>query len=109
MHDVMDAQWVLDNHKDESYLRRVVQPVEGLLVTHKRVVMKDSAVSTVPCCLVSDCFRVGVPVTCSGVGPVRCLGGGIRESISNVCLSELSENSSLMSIKRSGELLIEHS
>ena len=45
MHDVKDAQWLYDHHKDESYLRRVIQPVEGLLVTHKRVVMKDSAVS----------------------------------------------------------------
>lgn len=49
MHDVMDAQWVYDNHKDESYLRRVIQPVESLLVTHKRIVMKDSAVSCLPC------------------------------------------------------------
>ena len=55
MHDVKDAQWLYDHHKDESYLRRVIQPVEGLLVTHKRVVMKDSAVSchysneTFPC------------------------------------------------------------
>jgi len=45
MHDVKDAQWVYDNHKDESYLRRVIQPVEYLLVSHKRVVIKDSAVS----------------------------------------------------------------
>ena len=44
MHDLMDAQWVYDNHKDESYLRRVIQPVEALLVSHKRVVMKDSSV-----------------------------------------------------------------
>lgn len=46
MHDVMDAMWVYDNHKDEGYLRRVIQPVEGLLTTHKRVVMKDSSVSS---------------------------------------------------------------
>jgi len=45
MHDVMDAQWVYDNWKDESYLRRVINPVEGLLIKHKRIVMKDSAVS----------------------------------------------------------------
>lgn len=45
MHDVLDAQWLYDNHKDESYLRRVVKPLEGLLVKHKRIIMKDSAVS----------------------------------------------------------------
>ena len=25
MHDVMDAQWLYDNHKDETYLRRVIR------------------------------------------------------------------------------------
>uniref|UniRef100_G1PJE3 H/ACA ribonucleoprotein complex subunit DKC1 n=1 Tax=Myotis lucifugus TaxID=59463 RepID=G1PJE3_MYOLU len=43
MHDVLDAQWLYDNHKDESYLRRVVYPLEKLLTSHKRLVMKDSA------------------------------------------------------------------
>lgn len=47
MHDVLDAQWLYDNHKDESYLRRVVYPLEKLLTSHKRLVMKDSAVSSV--------------------------------------------------------------
>ena len=31
MHDVLDAQWLYDNHKEESYLRRVVTPLEALL------------------------------------------------------------------------------
>jgi H/ACA ribonucleoprotein complex subunit 4 len=47
MHDVMDAQWVFDNNKDESYLRRVVRPLETLLTGYKRVVVKDSAVNAV--------------------------------------------------------------
>lgn len=46
MHDVLDAQWLYDNHKDESYLRRVVKPLERLLINYKRIIMKDSAVST---------------------------------------------------------------
>ena len=25
MHDVLDAQWLYDNHKDETYLRRVIR------------------------------------------------------------------------------------
>lgn len=45
MHDVIDAQWVYDNHKDESYLRRVIKPMEAILTGHKRIVLKDSAVS----------------------------------------------------------------
>jgi len=47
MHDVMDAQWLYDNHKDETYLRRVVHPLEALMVSHKRIIMKDSAVNAV--------------------------------------------------------------
>lgn len=45
MHDVLDAQWMFENHKDETYLRRVIRPLEGLLVGHKRIIMKDSSVS----------------------------------------------------------------
>ena len=45
MHDVMDAQWLYDNHKDETYMRRIVRPLEALLTSHKRIIMKDSAVS----------------------------------------------------------------
>nr|CAG4637830.1 EOG090X07JL [Chydorus sphaericus] len=47
MHDVMDAQWMFDNHKDETYLRRVVRPLEALMTSHKRIIMKDSAVNAV--------------------------------------------------------------
>ncbi|KAH0630982.1 hypothetical protein JD844_004428 [Phrynosoma platyrhinos] len=47
MHDVLDAQWQYDNNKDESYLRRVIYPLEKLLTSHKRLVMKDSAVNAI--------------------------------------------------------------
>ena len=47
MHDVLDAQWIYDNHKDETYLRRVIRPLEALLTGHKRVIMKDTAVNAV--------------------------------------------------------------
>ncbi|XP_061365460.1 H/ACA ribonucleoprotein complex subunit 4 [Gastrolobium bilobum] len=47
MHDVMDAQWVYDNFRDESYLRRVVMPLEMLLTSYKRLVVKDSAVNAI--------------------------------------------------------------
>lgn len=47
MHDILDAQWAYENHKDESYLRRVIKPLEGLLVAHKRIFIKDSAVNAV--------------------------------------------------------------
>jgi H/ACA ribonucleoprotein complex subunit 4 len=47
MHDVKDAQWVNDNLSDESYLRRVVMPLEVLLTSYKRLVVKDSAVNAI--------------------------------------------------------------
>ncbi|XP_017070447.1 H/ACA ribonucleoprotein complex subunit 4 [Drosophila eugracilis] len=47
MHDVLDAMWLYENHKDESMLRRVIKPLEGLLVNHKRIIMKDSSVNAV--------------------------------------------------------------
>ena len=45
MHDVLDAQYLYDHQNDESYLRRIIRPLEALLVAHKRIIIKDSAVS----------------------------------------------------------------
>lgn len=47
MHDVMDAQYVYETLKDESYLRRVIMPLEVLLTNYKRIVIKDSAVNAI--------------------------------------------------------------
>lgn len=47
MHDVLDAQYLYENTGDESYLRRVIRPLESLLIGYKRVVVKDSAVNAV--------------------------------------------------------------
>lgn len=47
LHDLLDAQWLYDNKRDESYLRTVIQPLENLLVGYKRVIVKDSAVNAV--------------------------------------------------------------
>lgn len=40
MHDVLDAQWLYETSRDESYLRRVIRPLESLLVGYKRIVVK---------------------------------------------------------------------
>jgi predicted rRNA pseudouridine synthase len=60
MHDVLDAQSQYDATKDETYLRRIVMPLEVLLVRHKRVVVKDSAVNAI-------CYgaKLMMPVTLS--------------------------------------------
>ena len=64
MHDVLDAQWQFDHNKDETYLRRVIYPLEKLMVSHKRLVMKDSAVSSASC----TCrFRNRLSMRCEGV------------------------------------------
>lgn len=47
LHDILDAQWLYDNTKDESYLRSCIKPLETLLLGYKRVVVKDSAVNSV--------------------------------------------------------------
>ena len=47
MHDVLDAQWLYEHTGDESYLRRVVLPLEYLLTGYSRIVVKDSSVNAI--------------------------------------------------------------
>lgn len=47
MHDVLDAQHIYDSARDESYLRRTIMPLERILITYPRIVVKDSAVNAV--------------------------------------------------------------
>ena len=47
MHDLLDAQWRYDNYKDETYLRRVVLPLEVLLAKLPRIVIKDSSINAI--------------------------------------------------------------
>ena len=47
MHDLLDAQYLYENKKDETYLRRVVKPLELLLVNLPRIVLKDSCINSI--------------------------------------------------------------
>ncbi|CAH8820511.1 unnamed protein product [Trichobilharzia szidati] len=47
MHDVLDAKWLYENRRDETYLRRVIMPLEKLLIKHKRIMLKDTAVCAI--------------------------------------------------------------
>ncbi|KAL8429343.1 hypothetical protein ACSSS7_006643 [Eimeria intestinalis] len=47
LHDVLDAMYVYDAFKDETYLRRIVFPLEMLLVGLPRIVVKDSCVNAI--------------------------------------------------------------
>jgi H/ACA ribonucleoprotein complex subunit 4 len=47
MHDIKDAQWHYEKFANESYLRRVIMPLEILLVQHPRIVVKDTSVNAI--------------------------------------------------------------
>merc|ERR1719203_455892 len=47
MHDVLDAQYMYQNLRDEKYLRRTVMPLELILTNFPRIVVKDSAVNAI--------------------------------------------------------------
>ena len=47
MHDLKDAQYLYEKTGHEEYLRRIIMPLEALLVNHKRVVVKDTSVNAV--------------------------------------------------------------
>lgn len=47
MHDVLDAQWYYKHTGNENYLRRVVLPLEMLLTTYPRIVVKDTSINAV--------------------------------------------------------------
>lgn len=47
MHDVKDAQWHYEQFNNENYLRRVIMPLEILLVGYPRVVVKDTSINAI--------------------------------------------------------------
>jgi H/ACA ribonucleoprotein complex subunit 4 len=47
LHDLKDAVWCYNDNRDETYLRRVIMPLETLLMGHKRVIVKDSTVNAI--------------------------------------------------------------
>ncbi|KAK8887240.1 H/ACA ribonucleoprotein complex subunit dkc1 [Tritrichomonas musculus] len=47
MHDLLDAQWLLDTKGDESMMRRVIRPLEWMLTDYKRIIVKDSAIDAI--------------------------------------------------------------
>ena len=47
MHDVKDAQWHFEQYGKEDYLRRVIMPLEILLTTYPRIVIKDTSVNAI--------------------------------------------------------------
>ncbi|KAK4392439.1 H/ACA ribonucleoprotein complex subunit [Sesamum angolense] len=83
MHDVMDAQWVYDNYRDESYLRRVIMPLEVLLTSYKRLVVKDSAVNAI-------CYgaKLMIPGLLRFENDIEEMGVGPRASMKKKLIAE---------------------
>jgi len=47
MNDVKDAQWHFEQYGKEEYLRRVIMPLEILLINYPRIVVKDTSINAV--------------------------------------------------------------
>lgn len=47
LHDLMDAAYIYKTNKDETYLRKLIKPLESLLVSYKKIIVKDTAVASV--------------------------------------------------------------
>ncbi|KAL0233202.1 hypothetical protein GEMRC1_011947 [Eukaryota sp. GEM-RC1] len=47
MFDLKDAQYLFEAKGDESYLRKVIRPLETILTNYKRIIVKDSTVNAI--------------------------------------------------------------
>lgn len=47
MHDVLDAMYIYKNNTDESYLRKIIQPLENFVVHYPKIIIKDSCINSI--------------------------------------------------------------
>ncbi|AFN83036.1 putative rRNA pseudouridine synthase [Encephalitozoon romaleae SJ-2008] len=47
LHDLLDAVHIFNSEKDETVIRRVIRPLESLLVGYPRIMIKDSCVNAI--------------------------------------------------------------
>ena len=47
MYPLLSGTGGSDNNRDESYLRTVISPLESLLTSYKRIIVKDSSVNAI--------------------------------------------------------------
>jgi H/ACA ribonucleoprotein complex subunit 4 len=45
LHDLLDSYYIFETKGDDSFLRKVIQPLESLLVSYPRIIVKDSSVN----------------------------------------------------------------
>mgnify|MGYP000890552799 FL=1 len=47
LHDILDAQYVYETKGDEKYLRKIIKPIEALLMEMPKIIVKDTAVNAI--------------------------------------------------------------
>lgn len=47
LHDLLDAVYLYKKNNNEKYLRKIIKPLESLLINYKRIVIKDTAVGAI--------------------------------------------------------------
>jgi len=47
LHDLLDAVYIFNSTKDETIIRRIIQPLESLLMNYPRIMIKDSCVNAI--------------------------------------------------------------
>lgn len=47
LHDLLDSNYIYEQTKNESYLRRIIRPLEELLVGYPRIMIRDSCVNAI--------------------------------------------------------------
>ena len=43
LHDILDAQYVYETKGDEKYLRKIIKPIEALLMEMPKIIVKDTS------------------------------------------------------------------
>lgn len=56
LHDLLDATYVYENTKEESFLRKIIRPLEEILTGYPRIMVKDS-------CINALCYGARLSVT----------------------------------------------
>lgn len=89
LHDLLDATHIYTKTNNEKYLRKLIKPLESLLLSYKRIVLKDSAVGAI--CAGSKLSAQGIYMfdkrIVTGETVVLCTAKGEAVSIADAMVS----------------------
>ncbi|VDN53572.1 unnamed protein product, partial [Dracunculus medinensis] len=94
MHDVLDAQYLKDRCGDENYLRHVIRPLEALLVIHKRIIVKDSAVNAI--CYGAKILVPGILRFEDGIDDIKQIVVVVTTKGEAICIAEAMMTSAMI-------------